>query len=139
LFASPANATYRWLVDGVLQNAFVRSLKAQTSGNYQVIVTQNGCSDTSAIFALSSVPNNLDLGKHEISLVPNPATSTVSLRFGQTLEQLTELLVFNSLGILCIKQDLMVGTTEQSIDLSGLTKGVYMVKVGGLAKRLVVR
>ncbi len=139
LFASPANATYRWLVDGVLQNAFVRTLKAQTSGNYQVIVTQNGCSDTSAIFAISSVPNNMGLAKNAIRLVPNPATSTVSIQFNQSLGQPTDLLVFNSLGFLCVKQDLTVGTTEQSIDLSGLSKGVYMIKVGGLVERLVVR
>lgn len=55
LHASPQGLTYKWLKNGSVINGQTKdSLSVITAGNFQVVITQGGCSDTSDAVAVST-------------------------------------------------------------------------------------
>lgn len=136
MVANPAGATYRWLFNGTLvQGQTSRGLRARQSGPYQVIVTVNGCSDTSAavlITNLATKSNNPTLTLH-----PNPATSSVLLNL--SYGDINQVEVIDQLGraVLNTKE-----VKNNSLDISSLAAGSYMVRVvssGGVTVRKLVK
>ena len=86
LTAAATGATYQW-IDCDANNAAINGATAQTftpaqNGNYAVVITLNGCSDTSACVAITTLgleEDKLDL----LTIQPNPTSGlliiTVSL------------------------------------------------------------
>jgi len=57
LTATTAGATYQWLNGGAnISGATSASFTATATGSYSVVITQNGCSSTSAVSAVTSSP-----------------------------------------------------------------------------------
>ncbi len=66
--------------------------------------------------------------QNEISFYPNPATDNITLTSPLILSEAT-VLVYNIQGALLYQQNLQSG--NMNIDLSGLAKGVYILKLTG--------
>lgn len=134
MVAFPSGATYQWLFNGQpLVGRTGQGLRAQVSGPYQVIVTQNGCSDTSAVTIITSLHSNLPAG--QLVLFPNPSTSTLQLTLSSgTISQVQ---VLDQLG------RMLITTTElpdNKLDVSSLAAGTYVVRVvsdSGVVNRTV--
>ncbi len=128
LTANATSATYQWIdcdngntpISGETNQSFTPSV----SGNYAVIVTQNGCTDMSAcqsITVLSTIDTSLSMTK----IYPNPNTGNFTVAFGQQLNNAT----INVTDIL--------GKTVYTTTVSGdkhnvqLTqaKGIYFVNI----------
>jgi hypothetical protein len=85
-----------------------------------------------------------DLVKNEITLSPNPTTSSITLRLPQ-LEGDAEVWVFNSLGEQVIKlkvckavtSDELRVTSEVKIDVAKLQPGLYFVKTNNFSGKFV--
>jgi hypothetical protein len=75
---------------------------------------------------------------------PNPASGEVNLKFGQVLNETSQMQVFNELGALMEIQTLKKGNDLFTFNVSGYKQGVYLIKVTNAGnnavgwKRLVV-
>lgn len=128
--ANQGNATYQWLdcnnnfapIAGQTSQSYV----ATSNGSYAVIVTINGCSDTSACRNVIVVGMEDKFG-NEFKLYPNPSNGQVSIDFGQVLLQ-AQLQVMDVTGKV-VHQANVANTTNTQIDLRHLSRGMYNVKV----------
>jgi hypothetical protein len=86
LIADESCATYQWLdclgmtsINGATSQAYV----ATVNGNYAVIVSKNGCSDTSTCYAVTSLAIiENDFGA-ALLLYPNPSDGFFSIDLGE--------------------------------------------------------
>ena len=144
LMANTMGAIYQWIdceddnlpIVGETNQSFI----ATDNGDYAVIITENGCSDTSDCVIIDNVgivevTNNLD-----VSIYPNPATEQISITLSELSNQGYQLTIFNSLGAEVYEQSLNSKTTV--VRTSKLNTGVYFVKITNskytAIKRLVI-
>ncbi|MFT5859688.1 MAG: hypothetical protein ACI865_001792 [Flavobacteriaceae bacterium] len=101
LTASASGASYQW-IDCDNGNALIigetsQTYVASTNGNFAVIVTENGCTDTSACLAITEagiIENDLN---SELHVSPNPTTGQVTVDLGKTFSKI-KIRVTNVLG-----------------------------------------
>ncbi len=130
--ANATGATYLWINcanNQAIAGASSQSYTATANGEYAVIVTQNGCSDTSACTTISTI--GVDELKASFKLYPNPATSTLTIASSQTIDQIM---------ITDLSGKVISITTEkgmnQTIDVSELNRGMYLVKVSSQGNQI---
>jgi hypothetical protein len=124
LTSSVASA-YQWFD---CDNGFVaiagetnQSFTATVSGNYAVLITDNGCSDTSACFNVFVVGLNANNNISNISIYPNPANSLCTIQTTRPL--LIEIYLLE--GNLIESKKI---NTTYSFDISNYANGLYLVK-----------
>jgi hypothetical protein len=88
LYANATNASYVWIdcsnnqvVPGSSNSAF---FTATQSGSYACVVTENGCSDTSACYSINIEPNSVSDYSLLSQLYPNPSKGTYHLLLNNT-------------------------------------------------------
>ena len=101
LTANNSNATYQW-IDCDNGNAAVAGATAQdyaplVNGNYAVVLTENGCTDTSACVQVSSVSTTLIDGTDAVSIYPNPTTDSINIDFSSPQTDI-QLRIYDALG-----------------------------------------
>ncbi len=142
LTASATGATYQWIdcttgfpISGEVNSSFTPT----TSGNYAVVVTENGCSDTSSCYAVTVVGVGNGPAP-SIALYPNPNKGSFVLELPATLTGLVKVEVRNAVGQ--IVWESMLGAGKQNLNLGTVANGVYTLKVHGTdgiaAMRVVV-
>ena len=130
LNAVASTATYQWLdCDNnysVIDGATDRFFTPTTTGNYAVIITENGCSDTSDCKNVSIVTSVSDSQTSTLSVYPNPATEVVNVTLPSSING----------GVVSISDihgnevvSKSVSGLEFSISTSDLSSGVYILKV----------
>jgi hypothetical protein len=109
LSANMAGAQYQWVdcdnnfqpIAGATQASFTPT----STGNYAVIVTSNGCAETSACYFINTVGlNDLDMERN-ITVFPNPSNGSFHIRSSQPVKQ-TSMRVINELGVLVLDKEL---------------------------------
>lgn len=123
-----AEVTYQW---GNCNNGFSaisgetnQSFTATVVGNYAVVVTLNGCSDTSACTTISSVGIS-DKENETIFFYPNPTNGLVNIINKQketlalALEDYSGKLVYST----------QIVNEKQLIDFSSYANGIYFLKL----------
>lgn len=126
--ASPSAATYQWIdcnngmapVNGATSQTFVPT----ANGSYAVIVTKNGCTDTSTCLAYNFVGLE-ESALINISVFPNPTNSTVTVQFGSI--ETADVTVTDVAGRLIRLVDNCNSGTQ--IDLSRESKGIYFLNI----------
>lgn len=92
LNANLDGATYQWLdCDNnfaILTSETNQSFTATTNGSYAVIVTKNGCADTSECIMITSVNIKESKIEREVNLFPNPTDGVVHLDLGEEYKEL---------------------------------------------------
>lgn len=86
LTASAASATYQWIdCDGnqPISGETAQSYQPSTTGNYAVIITQNGCTDTSECQNVVVVGIENDAFPVELLFYPNPTSGQITLDLGE--------------------------------------------------------
>ncbi len=128
LTAGSTGATYQWLE---CENGFTpipgatdQNYSVSTDGGYAVIVTQNGCTDTSdcVVVLLNGVDNPL---LEKVSIFPNPTDGQLTIDFGQLDQPAVK--VYSALGQLVFAKE-KIGKRLLEFDL-GDVAGVYFVEV----------
>lgn len=134
LTASENGATYQW-IDCNNNNAYISGATAQTysptsNGNFAAIITLNGCSETSACVAFSTLGIN-DLKNNSFQIHPNPASTTINIE----LDAISNVRLYDIDGkILREFKD----ASNYSIDISTLKQGVYFFETNeGLKAKFV--
>ncbi|MFV0540712.1 MAG: GLUG motif-containing protein [Aestuariibaculum sp.] len=124
--ASGVNITYQWLdsSNAAISGATSQSFTATANGNYKVIITQDGCSQTSEAVAITTLTINNDTQQLAVVLYPNPTRGNVTLSLPKA--ENTNITIYNVLG----KMVYQTTITNKNVELpiQGQS-GVYFVKV----------
>jgi len=137
--ATVAGATsYAWLdcnnsyspISGATSQTYV----ATSNGSYAVLVSNNGCSDTSACYVVSSVGYD-EMENFELLIYPNPVKDQLNIT---GLQNLSDDLIFEIVTL----TGQVVGEYQinlNSLDLSGLPKGSYFLNAFNDTKIITLR
>lgn len=124
--ATQTGATYVWVdcnngntpIPGETSQSFTPLI----TGNYAVMVTLNGCTETSNCVALTVVGIDENDANNHFSLYPNPSTGVFNIEVSQA----TSVTITNALGVIIKKQDCTVG--KNKIKLDEEPNGIYFVQ-----------
>ena len=122
--ATTSGATYQWINCGngntPIAGATAQSFTATANGTYAVIVTQNGCSATSACVAISTVGID-EIAQSLFTVYPNPNNGT----FNVIIELPAMITITNAAGQLVTTHQMEAG--ENTIELKSIESGVYFI------------
>lgn len=140
LTANNINAGYQWIdcdnANVPIINETNQSFSATANGNYAVIVTQNGCVDTSGCFNITTVGiQHNDFGP-ALKIFPSPATNYLNIGLADLAGTAT-VEIFDLAGSLIMKQKILENQTK--LDLNNFRAGVYLVKIEQGMKKAMVR
>nr|WP_294861220.1 T9SS type A sorting domain-containing protein [uncultured Fluviicola sp.] len=133
LSAEVSGAAYQWincdLGNSPIPGATNQSFSPSVNGNYAVIITQNGCSDTSSCTSIFSLHLSESVKGTDWSIYPNPAYESVKLVSEEPLENY-------SIQVLSLNGDIVpvnrIGNNSAKtieMNISQLPDGVYLVQV----------
>ena len=128
LTAQPSGATYQWLHCNAnntpIANATQQSYTPNNNGSYAVIVTQNGCTDTSDCLIIDGIVSVDEINKDKIyvSIYPNPATEKVSIN-----SAIHGYLVLTDIEGRVIKTN-TIQAGIQVVDIADVASGMYFLK-----------
>lgn len=128
--ANQSSATYQW-IDCTNGNALItgqtnQSYTATVNGQYAVIITRNGCVDTSNCITINSVGLQ-DLNLVNTQLYPNPVSSILTVDFGQQIN-LDVIELTDALGRI-IQTFKNFNGNQMQIDLAKESDGVYFLNL----------
>ena len=147
LTAQATNATYQWIDcdNGIIAGETNTNYTATTNGSYQVEVTQNGCVDTSACFAITNVGiGDVNLSNN-INIYPNPVYDQVNIEITNWLSNGVEIVVRDVSGKQIYSQEVESISNKETVNIntSKWAKGAYFIEVGQdenhVVKKIVVQ
>ena len=128
--------SYQWINcadNTVIPGAGSQNYTVTASGSYAVIITDNGCSDTSDCVTVALGIQGSASG-NTARLYPNPTDGRISIQTGQPLNHAT-IRVMNTVG-----QVLQEHTNQQGslfrISMEGYRAGMYFVEIADNASRI---
>lgn len=128
--SSATNATYQWIncatnqpVAGATSSTFTPT----ANGSYAVVVTQNGCSDTSACQPITTVSLDQLSVADLITVYPNPSKGIFTLYDTQSGLSNQLIIVSNVLGETVYSTRITGNKTN--IDLSAAKNGIYFITI----------
>lgn len=128
--ANASGAQYQWL-DCDNSNAVIAGETAQTftpvaNGNYAVVVTENGCTDTSACVNILSL-DIATASTPEIGIMPNPVSDLLSLHTEQVLHHAV-IIITDVQGRVLLQETNRQGN-RFVLDVNSLQGGVYFIRI----------
>ncbi|MBK7763950.1 MAG: T9SS type A sorting domain-containing protein [Bacteroidetes bacterium] len=144
LTSNAANATYQWMDCSSMQiipGANSQSFSPSQGGTYAVIVTENGCSDTSSCYSVTPTGIYENMPATSVMLFPNPATNQVTIDVGGnnnqvaiTISDMTGKIIYTT-----APRDLQ----KVDVNTSNFAEGLYIVQIEAAdfitTKKLVVK
>ncbi len=125
-----SGGSYQWyLNDTLIPGAAAMTYTVTQNGNYTVFITNNGCTDTSAVYNFNSIGITENVVSNTTIIYPNPANNKVTIAFNSSPGSSLLIEIKNELGQLVKKAELTQLNTDKkvSIDISQLPTGIYFV------------
>ena len=125
LVTTATNATYQWInchTGNPISGETSQSFTANFNGSYAVIVTQNGCSDTSACFEVTGV-GIPELTSADINIYPNPSNGSFTVELPDS--PVTQFTVLNMQGSI-IYQKQLTNNRKVEINLDAPKRHIYL-------------
>ena len=121
------NLSVQWYYNGsMLSGETDTLLVAQSNGDYYVEVTDtNGCSNISDTMTVT-IPGVSEISEDQIVVYPNPTQNNLVVQWGNNKVNAVE--VVDLLGKILISKSVRQNSITK-LDLSGLSEGVYYVKI----------
>lgn len=138
------NATFRWIKNcpsatGYLPENIVgtsSSYTVETTNNYLLEVTLNGCMAESSCTSITFLSNNSFELEQKVKLYPNPTSSIINIDLGDIQNATAKVYDLNGREL----QTATIGTTA-TIDIANYAKGIYLLKLvtdkGTLTKQII--
>ncbi len=127
LTANATNAQYQWIDCNTmtpLVNDTLQAFTASVNGDYAVIVTENGCTDTSACYNINSI--GIEEVNNLLQIYPNPSTNNFSLLLDKQYTEI-QIRLTDVYGKLILTESY---SNKQKIDIDFTEKaGVYLVEI----------
>ncbi|MCW5907240.1 MAG: T9SS type A sorting domain-containing protein [Chitinophagales bacterium] len=140
LKAEPAGASYQWLTQTSPTGPYtVTSNTTQydtvscgsTPVYHTVVVTQNGCSDSSSQLSVVCVGINETVASFSnVSISPNPTQGRLNISFELKESAFVEVVLTDITGRVnqkLLNERLAVGAHQTTVDVSGLAQGIYLL------------
>jgi hypothetical protein len=116
LAANAIGATYQWIkyengylpIEGETHKIFI----AEESGYYAVIVSQNGCIDTSGLYYVNITGLRAGTFKHNIFIYPNPTDGSITIDMGALYANI-EITVTEMDGRIILKEKMINGRVKE--------------------------
>ena len=128
--ANNTNASYLWLdCDNgysVIPVETNQSYTPSANGNYAVELAENGCTDTSACVAITTVGIIENSFNEEFTLYPNPTDGLFSIQFDSSQKHITLSIMDASGKLIDIKNYDQVDLIEYELSQP---KGIYLIEV----------
>lgn len=127
------NASFQWVDCNLnyfpIPNQVYSSFTPVEDGSYAVIVTSDGCTDTSDCYMFDYYANLsvTESADPSVSIAPNPTGNKTTISFGRTIG-LTSLTVYSNDGRKILESSIQ-GVNQYELDLSAFEKGTYFVKI----------
>jgi hypothetical protein len=150
LIANNTTDAYQWLNcntgNSVISGATDQTYWFPTTGDYEVIVTEGLCADTSdCIYSIYTGITNLDESENRINLYPNPASYETNLILNHQDAGPVNISIVSILGQIIIDSVVITDPSEENkiaLDTKILENGIYIVKIKEgenlISKRLIV-
>ena len=123
--ASGPNTSWLWLNcqdNTSIISATLQSYSPSANGQFAVIVTQNGCTDTSTCFNVNTVGID-EQNQNAFTLYPNPANDNITIEANNG----SVVVIYDALGNQVFSTTTLNAKTE--IDLRNFANGIYFVRV----------
>lgn len=127
LTANATPATYQWwncATNSVIAGETGQSFTPIANGNYALIVTENGCTDTSACFNITTVGIQ-EQQDNTARVYPNPTAGSVMIELDHAVD--ADLTVQNVFGQEV--RSMRMNGQQLMLDLSSYDEGVYFVNI----------
>lgn len=111
------NTGYSW-INGAVNQVFAPA----ANGDYAVITTLNGCTDTSACFALTDLGIAHSGQLMNLVLFPNPASDEIQLVMDESL-------IIESVQVMSTEGQLVLEGKSNLIKINALAPGTYLINV----------
>lgn len=141
LTANASSASYQWidcdnsntLISGETNQTFT----ASSNGNYAVIVTENGCTDTSNCLLVNTIGIEGVNYDEVIVVYPNPTEDLVHIRWENNANKIIYKVV--ALDGKTVVKEKTINSNNFTVDLSKETSGVYFIKIKSSNRSEVVK
>lgn len=128
-------ATYEWMnctTNALIPGAVSQNFTATANGDYAVLVTEGGCTDTSACVTISQVgieTNGSQIGG--LTVYPNPAQSYFTLNFpvAETGDVVVRITDIQGKVVMVMTENALQGQYVKNVNLEGLDAGMYYLQV----------
>ena len=131
LSANISGATYQWINcinNTIILGQISQTFNAPAIGNYAVIITQNGCSDTSSCYNINTVEISENSFSIFTKIYPNPSTGKIQIIIDDLkFIKNCSIEIFNMQGVIIYQSEII--NSKFDIDLINQTKGFYFVKI----------
>ena len=138
--ANNIGATYQWLDcnnnNSILVNETGQSFTATTNGNFAVELTENGCVDTSACVAITTVGIIENSFGDELIVYPNPTSGKFSINLGSTYEN-AKIVIMDIYGKM-IESKTMTQSKILKLSIKEPV-GIYIVSIQAGKKSAIIR
>ena len=129
LTVANTSATYQWIDCGThtaISGATGQTYTATVTGNYEVMLTETGCVDTSACNMVTVTGINTYENNQGVSMYPNPASDALFIQTTASFENAT-IEVYDMIGQKVLVEKVQNNLTK--ISLGSLINGVYQIRV----------
>lgn len=131
LSAKSTTATsYQWVncpTYSAIAGATASTYTAGISGNYALIITENGCTDTSACVSVVGLSIQESHHKALITISPNPSKGIFRLTLPSEMKGILEIRSIEGR----ILQSQPLSSKDEVIDLTSYSSGVYFLRING--------
>lgn len=137
LTAGEAGASYQWLACpgySVIPGDTNQSFSPDSSGDYAVIITQNGCTDTSECTTVTLVASEGLALDDQMSLYPNPTRGTLTVRSEQKCQKLN--LHLTDLNGKLLQSWAGRNTNILELEIAG-SPGIYFLEINADGRKAV--
>lgn len=138
LEAQAPNAAYQWidcLGNTPIPGATAGTYAPDATGLYAVVVTQDGCTATSACTEVIVVSaSNLLPAEAQWQLQPNPASNRASLVFESATTAPLDLSIYDATGRLLSRRAIASATERLDLDLSAWPNGIFFIRLAHQAE-----
>lgn len=128
---APPAISYQWLYNGlpVFPNGTGPTYEPKYTGPYSCVFTNAyGCSDTSNVIVVTSLAGLDSYRENTLWVYPNPAQDFLGLNISEDLVG-EKLVIRDASG--CAVAERLLRSNYESLDLTGLPAGVYVLHVSG--------
>ena len=129
--ANNGSATYQWVdcdnSNQPISGATSQSFTPTATGNYAVVVTENGCSETSACENIIITGINEVNANNNIAVYPNPFNDVLTISSENSLSGTTVKIIAVT-GQTLTETTIVSGNTY-TFDLNNYAKGLYFVEI----------
>ncbi len=137
LSASINNALYQWVdCDAnyqVIAGATAQTYSPQQNGSYAVIISSNGCSDTSECESIIGLRLE-EYDYFDFSIYPNPTKNSIIIAFNQNETKTYFVRILNQLGQ-TVRDYEQINNQQHQINDLNLQSGIYYIELTTESKR----